>query len=107
MNNTQPLLFDIPSIAETGVWCTLNDGIDPAQWAGLCRKIGQLSPNRFAEVADFLNKNDQKSNNSTFNIFHSSLRSPDSLFSRLKRVFSFNQDEVAHLPLVSIGPEGL
>ena len=110
MNNTQPLLFDIPSIAETGVWCTLADGIDPAQWAGLCRKVGQLSPDRFAEIADFLNRKDQKSNNSTFNSLNSSFGqspSPDSLFSRLKRVFFFNQDEAAHLPLVSIGPEGL
>ncbi|MBW8015123.1 MAG: hypothetical protein FVQ82_02980 [Planctomycetes bacterium] len=101
MNNTQPLLFDIPSIAETGVWCQLADGIDPAQWAGICRKIGQLSPGRFAEVMAFLNGKDNKPNKSLF------LKSPDSLFSRFKRVFTFNQAEVAHLPLVSIGPEGL
>jgi len=99
MNNTQPLLFDIPSIAETGVWCTLADGIDPAQWAGICRKVGQLSPDRFEEVIDFLNGNDCQPKKSLF------LKSPDSLFSRLKRVFCFNQAEVAYLPLVSIGPE--
>ena len=101
MNNTQPLLFDVPSIAETGVWCTLADGIDPAQWAGICRKIGQLSPNRFAEIANFLNRNDRQPKKSAF------LISPDSLFSRLKRAFCFSQAEAAHLPLVSIGPEGL
>jgi len=106
---SQGLLFSEPAYSETGVWCTLADGIDPAQWAGICRKIGQLSPDRFAEVMDFLNRKDQDSDNSTFSILHSKLRSPspDSLFSRLKRVFCFNQAEVAHLPLVSIGPEGL
>lgn len=101
MNNTQPLLFDIPSIAETGVWCTLADGIDPAQWAGICRKIGQLSPDRFAEVQDFLNGNNSKPSRSRF------FAKPDSVFSRLKRVFCFNQADVAHLPLVIIGPGGL
>ena len=101
MNNTQPLLFDIPSIAETGVWCTLADGIDPAQWAGICRKIGQLSPDRFTEVMDFLNTKNGKPSRSKFST------SPDSLFSRLKRVFCFNQAEASHLPLISLGPEGI
>lgn len=101
MNNTQPLLFNIPAIAETGVWCTLADGIDPAQWAGTCRKIGQLSPDRFAEVMDFLSKKDGTPSRPRFSA------KPDSLFSRLKRVFCFNQADAAHLPLVSIGPEGL
>ena len=60
MNSTQPLLFDIPSIAETGVWCQLADGIDPAEWAGLCRQIGQLSPKRFAETRDSFKKHVRK-----------------------------------------------
>ena len=97
--NTQPLLFDIPSFAETGVWCQLNDGIDPAQWAGLCRKIGQLTPQQFQEAQNrlFPPKPCKKQLS----------QNPDSLISRLKRVFSFNQAEAAHLPLVSIGPERL
>ena len=93
MNNTQPLLFDIPSIAETGVWCQLADGIDPAEWAGLCRQIGQLSPQRFEEVRNFLSNRPKPQVR----------RNPDSLISRIKRVFSFHQAEVAHLPLVSLG----
>lgn len=96
--NTQPLLFSEPSIAETGVWCTLTEGIDPAQWANLCRKLGQLTPEQFQEAKNTLMP--PKSH-------HSTLRSPDSLFSRLKRVFTFDQAEVAHLPLVCFGPEGL
>ena len=39
----QALLFSEPSIAETGVWCVLNEEVDPAEWAGLCRKMGRLS----------------------------------------------------------------
>ena len=93
MNNTQPLLFDIPAIAETGVWCQLADGIDPTEWAGLCRQIGQLSPKHFAEVRNFLSNCPKPP----------ITRNPDSLISRLKRVFVFNQAEVAHLPLVSLG----
>ena len=46
----QGLLFSEPSIAETGVWCSLNYGIDPADWAGLCRHIGKLSPREFRVV---------------------------------------------------------
>jgi hypothetical protein len=44
---SQGLLFSEPSIAETSVWCTLSEGIDPAQWAGLCCYIGNLSPEKF------------------------------------------------------------
>ena len=91
--NTQPLLFDVPSIAETGVWCQLADGIDPAEWAGLCRQIGQLSPKHFAEVRDSLLNRSKPSIPCN----------PDSLISRLKRVFAFTQAEVSHLPLVSLG----
>mgnify|MGYP001554215649 CR=1 FL=1 len=34
---SQGLLFSEPSIAETGVWCELSTGIDPAEWESLCR----------------------------------------------------------------------
>ena len=44
------LIFSEPSIAETGVWCTLNGGIDPSEWAYLCRYIGRLSPREFRVV---------------------------------------------------------
>lgn len=46
----QGLLFSEPSIAETGVWCELNDGIDPGEWASLCRYVGKLSPREFGKV---------------------------------------------------------
>jgi hypothetical protein len=34
---SQALLFSEPSIAETCVWCELSEGIDPAEWAVVCR----------------------------------------------------------------------
>jgi hypothetical protein len=86
---SQGLLFSEPSIAETGVWCTLNDGIDPAEWAYLCRKLGQMSSGRFQEARSKLSSD------------------PDSLRTRLRRIFCFDRAESAHLPLISIGPSGL
>ena len=50
MANSQGLLFSEPSIAETGIWCTLGQGIYPAEWASLCRAIGKLSPREFGRL---------------------------------------------------------
>ena len=72
---SQGLLFSEPSIAETGVWCILNPGIDPAEWAGLCRLLGKMSPDEFKKAEKRL------------------LPSPDSLLSRFRRLFSFRQEE--------------
>ena len=46
----QALLFSEPSIAETGVWCALDEGVDPAEWAGLCRKMGGMTAGEFEAV---------------------------------------------------------
>ena len=40
---SQGLLFSEPAIAETCVWCELSEGINPAEWANLCRHIGTLT----------------------------------------------------------------
>lgn len=77
--NTNPL------IAETGVWCEISDDIDPAEWAYLCRYIGNLSQKEF--------KKTQK------RVFGSS----NSIFSRLKRVFCFEQEECEGIELVELG----
>ena len=50
MSNSQALLFSEPSIAETGVWCSLNEGVDPSEWARLCRYIGNLGVMEFREI---------------------------------------------------------
>ena len=81
----QGVLFSEPSIAETGVWCELSDGIDPAQWAGLCRHIGSLNPQQFSRVKDRV------------------LGNPDSLLARVKRIFTFDPSECKNLPLLQIG----
>jgi hypothetical protein len=47
---SQGLLFSEPSIAETCVWCELSEGIDPSEWASVCRYIGSLSPEEFEQI---------------------------------------------------------
>ena len=41
---SQSQTFNELGVGEIAVWCRLNPGIDPAQWAYLCRKIGIFSP---------------------------------------------------------------
>lgn len=85
----QGLLFSEPSIAETGVWCTLNPGIDPAEWAVLCRFLGNMSSDEFERIKKAV------------------MPSPDSLKSRLKRLFSFRNSSLRGIPILSIGPSGI
>ena len=49
---SQGLLFSEPSVAETGIWCALSEGIDPAKWAKLCRFIGTLKREDFEHIYD-------------------------------------------------------
>ena len=81
---SQGLLFAEPAIAETGLWCELSDGIDPERWAKLCKYLGSLSPKQFKAAEKRI------------------FRSPDSLKSRFKRVFCFDQAECYGLPLVCL-----
>ena len=85
---SQGLLFSEPSIAETCVWCELSEGVDPAEWAILCRYIGTLSPMEFECVRKkFLPQ-------------HSSVNS------KLKGI-CHSSDNLVKIPLVSIGPSGI
>jgi hypothetical protein len=84
---SQGLLFSEPSIAETCVWCELSEGIDPAQWANLCRYIGNLTLKEFEYV--------KRNILSTVNVK-----------SRQKRILR-RSEEFVKIPLVSIGPSGL
>lgn len=86
---SQGLLFSEPSIAETGVWCTLNPGIDPSEWASLCRFLGNLCPNEFKKVKNRV------------------MSSPDSLGSRFKRMFDLSHINMVEVPILSIGPSGI
>jgi hypothetical protein len=85
MVKSQGILFSEPSIAETGVWCELNPGIDPAQWAYLCRYLATRNPEEFQKLQDTIYPN------------------PDPVMSRLKRVFRFQQAEVVGVPVVWMG----
>jgi len=89
MAASQGVLFWEPLYTETGVWCELTPGIDPAQWAGLCRHIGTLSSRQFRQAQKKV------------------LPNPDSVMSRLRRIFCFEEWEVSGVPLVCWGPEGL
>ncbi len=80
----QGLLFSEPSIAETGVWCELKEGINPEEWAVLCRYIGNMNPKQFRKA-----------------------KNPDSLKSRFKRLFTFDGSKVVEIPALSLGPSGI
>ena len=89
IKQSQALLFSEPLYTETGVWCELSEGLDPKEWASLCRYIGNLSPKEFRGVKKRIYPN------------------PDSLFNRLKRLFVFEQWETAGVPLVCLDPAGM
>ena len=86
---SQGLLFSEPSYSETGVWCELADGIDPGEWARVCRYIGNLGAKEFEVVRRKI------------------VGSPCSLGSRVKALFKFGQSCMAGMPILSIGPSGI
>lgn len=84
---SQGLLFSEPSIAEACVWCELTEGIDPPQWASLCRYIGTLTCKEFEVVKRKI-------------ISH-----PNNVTGKIKRLHQ--SDEIVKIPLISIGPSGI
>ncbi|MBN1803862.1 MAG: hypothetical protein JW837_01305 [Sedimentisphaerales bacterium] len=85
---SQGLLFSEPSIAETCVWCELTEGIDPGQWASLCRYIGILTHKEFTIVKkNILSKSDNIKN--------------------IPKGISHRCDDIVKIPLVSVGPSGI
>ena len=82
--SSQELLFSEPSIAETGVWVELSSGIDPAQWAFLCRFIGKLSPRAFYRLVSTV---------------RTQIKSQDV---KVDQLFEFRE-----VPLISIGCSGI
>jgi hypothetical protein len=83
---SQGLLFSEPSISETGVWCTLSEEIDPADWAGLCRQIGQFSLLKFQLLKQLLRASEGSE----------SIPMPNA-----------RRKPYVHIPLVSLGPSGI
>jgi len=85
MSTSQGVLFTEPNYSETGLWCELSPGIDPAEWAHLCRHIGTLSPKQFRKV--------QKKVHGC----------PDSMLNRLRQMFRFEDWETDGVPVVCWG----
>ena len=85
---SQGLLFSEPSIAETCVWCDLSEGIDPAEWASLCRHIGTLSLKEFECVRKIFLPQHSSVNSKQEGICHPS-------------------GNLVKTPLVRIGPSGI
>ena len=81
---SQGLLFSEPSVAETGVWCTLSEGIDPAKWARLCRFIGTRTREEFDHI------------------FDTTIAS-----SQIRKKHHYHFEKETPMPLVSIGPSGI
>jgi len=87
---SQELLFSESSIAETGVWCTLSEGIDPSKWASLCRCIGNLETSEFERVSAMLQPEPK--------------RKAKGIIANLKGFIKSKVEDAASQPLVSIGP---
>jgi len=85
---SQALLFSRPSTAETCVWCELSEGIDPAEWAALCRYLGTLDTEEFARVRRTITPE------------------PDRMGARMKKR-PCRADALVRVPLVSTGPSGI
>jgi len=73
------------------VWCDLAPGVDPASWAWLCRRMGQLT------AADF---NDLREETKPKKLVLTLLKT------WTKSVFG-QKTQVSDVPLVSVGPSGL
>ncbi|MHC4749137.1 MAG: hypothetical protein ACYTFW_04600 [Planctomycetota bacterium] len=85
---SQGLLFSEPSIAETCVWCELSEGIDPAEWASVCRYIGSLSPEEFERIKSRIRSRQDFVKSKTNNPHNAS-------------------GNFVEIPLISIGPSGI
>jgi hypothetical protein len=48
-------------MTETGLWCELADGLDPARWARLCHCLGNLTPKEFKKAEKRLYPNPDSS----------------------------------------------
>lgn len=87
---SQGLISSEPSIAETGVWCELSDGIDPAEWTRICRHIGSLSSCEFERISKIL-------------ISKLKMQKTD-VFEGYRRLLQFKVKNSSDLPIVGIVP---
>ena len=73
------------------VWCDLAPGIDPATWAWLCRRLGQLTVEDFNELRE---KTEPKTLVRT-------------LLKSWMKLVDGHKKQPQDVPLVSVGPSGL
>ena len=88
--HSQRLLFNEPAIAKTGVWCELENGVDPAEWSSLCKRIGSLRVHEFGRVRKAL---ESESKNSCGGVL-----------AGIRRLMSLKVENNTGSPIVSIGP---
>ena len=90
---SQGRIFNELGAGEIAVWCRLNPGIDPSQWALLCRLLGSLSPSQFDDIYS-----------RTRSRRH---RLKSAVKRRVVNLLGFDGEVSEGLPLVSAGPSGL
>lgn len=73
------------------VWCDLAPGVDPASWAWLCRRLGQLTAEDFNELRE---QTEPKT------LVRSLLKS-------WMKLMAGQKNQAQEVPLVSVGPSGL
>lgn len=88
--HSQRLLFSETAIAKSSVWCELEDGVDPAEWAQLCKRIGGLGVREFGRVRRAM---ESESKNSLGGVL-----------AGIRRVMSLKVENDTGSPIVSIGP---
>jgi hypothetical protein len=73
------------------VWCNLAPGVDPASWAWLCRRMGQLTVEDFNDLRE-----ETKPKKLVLTLLETWTKS-----------FFGQKTQVSDVPLVSVGPSGL
>lgn len=76
---------------EYGLWCDLSAGIDPTQWASVCRWLGHLEAGEFEELLGRLRRR----------------RLVDGARRLAKAIMGAPDKAEGQAPLISVGPSGL
>ncbi|MCF7957576.1 MAG: hypothetical protein K9M57_03915 [Phycisphaerae bacterium] len=113
-------IFGELSEAQMAVWCRLSPGIDPDQWAFICRCLGRLTPQEFSLASRRIKmphngvKNHFSTSKSPFKMEGMSFKSTNDpgvenalkqhMPGRLERDVSTIS---SNIPIVSTGPSGI
>ena len=88
--HSKRLLFNESVVSKTQVRCELQDGVDPAEWSSLCKRIGGLRVHEFGHVRRAL---ESESKNSCSGVL-----------AGIRRLMSLKVENDTGSPIVSIGP---